>query len=106
MRVYFVLFGFASASSSSRKERSSFSAISSRLRGTEDEAWVDGTAGGCGIELEDAVPSFDGDEVGSAGQSQPILIVGIELVPGDSEADEVAQTNDPFPLNLNRGNLT
>lgn len=99
MREYFVLLGLASASSSSKKERSSFSAISSRLRGAEDEALVDGTAGGCGVEVEDALSSFDGDEADVAGQSQPILNVGVELVLGDSEAEDVAQT---LPLNLNR----
>lgn len=67
-RLYFVLLGLASASSSSRKDCSSFSSISSRLRGGDmDEGF--GVVSGVGEALfEVSVDEFDD-------QSQPIMNV-------------------------------
>lgn len=71
-RLYLVLLGFASASSSLRKDWSSFSAISSRVRGAEGD--------GVGEEAEDcevgskALPSAGatGEEVED--HSHPIVV--------------------------------
>ena len=74
-RENFVLLGFMSASSSERKERSSWSAISSRLRGAEGEG-VDIEDWNCGegSGFDEALFSVSAEEL-EDDQSQPIVRV-------------------------------
>jgi hypothetical protein len=78
IRLYLVLLGLASASSSSRKDRSSLSAISSRVRGVDwedvgGEEADDGSGMGFGVEETLFSVGAVDDEVED--QSQPILNV-------------------------------
>ena len=91
MREYLVVLGFVSASSSSRKDRNSFSATSSRVRVVVDGGLVDGASGGCEMEVDDRLSSFDDDGADAEDHSQPILNVEIQPVVKESEAEDVVQ---------------
>ena len=72
-RLYFVLLGFASASSSLRKDWNSLSAISSRVKGAEDKAGDGEENEGCEAGF-DALLSVDAADEEVEDHGQPIVI--------------------------------
>jgi hypothetical protein len=85
-RLYFVLLGLASASSSSKKARRSFSAISSRLKGAEDGVVAaEDDASGVGLEVDEAL-SVEG------------LLLMLK-----SEAEDVAQSPRAVGVDFGQG---